>query len=98
MYERPFQSSDSPYQPGEPPYGDYPWGGRHRGRRHGIVRTAAMWVLIALAVILAFGTVAWALGLVFHLAVFLLKIALVTAVVAFVWRRIVRRRPRSYDV
>ena len=98
MYDRPFQPTDNPYQSGEPPYGDYSGWGRHRGRRHGIVRTAAMWVLIALAVILAFGTVTWALGVAVHLAAFLLKVALVTAVVAFVWRRIVRRHPRRYDV
>ena len=97
MYDRPFQSTDSPYQSGPPPYDDYGWR-RHRGHRHGFVRTAAMWVLIAVGVILAFGTVTWVLGVVFHLAAFLLKVALVAAVVAFVWRRIVRRRPRSYDV
>ena len=82
MYDRPFQETN-PHPP------------RHR---HGIIRTVVMWTAIAVVAMLAFGTVAWAFGLLFHLAALLLRVALVTAVVAFVWRRISRRGPRSYDV
>ncbi|HMC38035.1 MAG TPA: hypothetical protein VKI19_00135 [Acidimicrobiales bacterium] len=69
-----------------------------RCRPRGIIRTALMWAAIAVLAMVAFSVVAWAFGLVFHLAVLLLKIALVTAVVAFVWRRIGRRHRYPSDV
>jgi hypothetical protein len=57
-----------------------------------------MWTAIAVLVMCAFGVVTWAFGLLFSLAALILKIALVTAVVAFVWRRVSRRNHRSYDI
>ena len=38
----------------------------------------------------------WVLGLVFHVAALLIKVALATAVIAFVWRTVAgRRTPKS---
>ncbi|HWE54956.1 MAG TPA: hypothetical protein VG435_05560 [Acidimicrobiales bacterium] len=64
---------------------------RNRGGR-GIIRTVAIWVAIAVLAMIAFSTAMWALGVVWSIVALLFKIALVTAVVAFVWRRITRRR------
>jgi hypothetical protein len=89
--------SDDPVQETYPPYEDSYGYGPGRCRPRGIVRTALMWAAIAVLAMLAFGTVIWAFGLVFHLAALLLKIALVTAVVAFIWRRVTRRPHRDYD-
>ena len=98
MHDNPFQDTDRPYQDTYTPYQKYcgPGPGRRHGR--GIVRTVLMWTAIAVRVMLAFGTVTWAFGLLFSLAALILKVALVTAVVAFVWRRVARRNHRSYDV
>ena len=92
----PYQGADRPYSD---PYGQYqkycpPWPSRSRG----IFRTALMWAAIAVVVMLAFGAVTWAFGLIFGLLAFLFKVALVAFVVAFVWRRVMRRRHHSYDV
>ncbi len=91
MYDSPFQETDRPYQ--QQPYGPGP------GRRHGcgVLRTALVWAAIAVVAMMAFGAVTWAFGVVFTLLALLLKIALVTAVIAFIWRRIGRRRHHSYD-
>ncbi len=88
MFDSPFQETDRPYRQSYGPA---------RCHGHGIVRTALMWTAIAVAAMLAFGAVTWAFGLVFHLAALLLRRAIVTAVIAFVWRRVTRRRDRSYD-
>jgi hypothetical protein len=92
MYDRPFQETNPPFQPN--------WDPTPHRRQHGygIVHTVVKWTAIALIAMLALGTATWAFGLLFHLAALLLRVALVTAVVAFVWRRITRRRPRSYDL
>ena len=75
---------------------DYTFHETHnRCRRHGIVRTALMWAGIALVAMLVFGAVTAVFGLVFHLAVLLIKVALVAALAAFIWRRVTRRR--HYD-
>jgi uncharacterized membrane protein len=73
---------------------DYTFQEGHQGcrHRHGIVRTALMWAGIAVLAMLVLGAVTSIFGLVFGLAVLLIKIAIVTALVAFVWRRITRRR------
>ena len=91
MYDTPFRETNPPHQA---TYGPGAFRCRH-GR--GILRTALMWTAIALLAVFAFGTVMWALGLVFHLAGLLLRIALITAVVAFVWRRITRRHQQNSD-
>ena len=98
MHENPFQDTDRPYQDTYSPYQKYcgAWPGHRHGR--GIVRTVLMWTAIAVLVMCAFGVVTWAFGLLFSLFALILKIALVTAVVAFVWRRVTRRNHRSYDL
>ena len=98
MQNNPFQDTDRPYQDTYPLYQKYC--GPFPGRRHGsgIVRTVLMWTAIAVLVMCVFGVATWAFGLIFGLFALLLKIALVTAVVAFVWRRVARRNQRSYDL
>lgn len=56
-----------------------------------------MWMAVACIVMLAFGTVGWAVGLAFHLIGLLFRIALLTAVVTFLWRRFTRRHRRNFD-
>ncbi len=90
MSDSPFQQTDRPYQQ---IYGPGP--GRCRGR--GIVRTVLFWTAVAVLAMIAFGVVTWAFGLVFHLIALLVRIAIVTAVVAFVWRWVTRRNHRGYD-
>ena len=87
--------SENPFHETYRPYSDYYEGGGPRP--HGILRTVLIWAAVAVAAILLFGTAVWAVGLLFHLAELLLKVALVTAVVALVWRRITRRQHRNYD-
>lgn len=98
MHDNPFQDTDRPYQTSYTPYQRScgSWLGHRHGR--GIVRTVLMWTAIVVIAMLAFGAVTWVFGLVFSLAAFILKVALVTAVVAFVWRRVTRRNHRSYDL
>jgi hypothetical protein len=98
MHDNPFQDTDRPYQDSYPPYQNYggPWPSRCHGR--GVVLTALKWGAIAVLALLAFGAVTWAFGLVFSLIGLIFKVALVTAVVAFVWRRVARRNHRSYDL
>lgn len=62
-----------------------------RRHSHGIVRTAFIWTAIAVAVMVGFGLVITALGFVFHLIGLLFEAAVVTAVVAFVWRTVTHR-------
>lgn len=84
MYDTPFHQTDNPY----PPYR----GGRSScsfGFR--LLRTVAMWVGIAVVAMLVLGAAGWVFGMAFHLIGLLVRIALVTAVVAFVWKRITRR-------
>ena len=73
---------------------DYPFQDTYRRNRggHGVFRTVAMWVGIAVVAMILFSSAMWALGLVFHIFGLLVRVALVTAVVALVWRRITRRR------
>ncbi|MDA8045597.1 MAG: hypothetical protein M0Z30_10215 [Actinomycetota bacterium] len=90
--------SQNPFQHTQPTYQDeYPYGPPSWPHRHSIVRTVVTWAAIALIAMTAFGLAAWAFGLIFHLAVLLIKVVLVTAVVALVWRRITGRRHRNYE-
>jgi hypothetical protein len=51
---------------------------------------------VALLIGMAFGSTFWVFGLFFHLIGLLVRVALVTAVVALVWRRFAHgRRHRS---
>jgi hypothetical protein len=91
--------SDNPFQQSyRPPEDQYSYGGPRCGPRHGVMRTALTWAAVAVIAMLAFGLVASAFGFLFGLAVLLIKIAVVTAVIAFVWRRISRRHHRNYDL
>ena len=92
MYETPFQQSDH-YQA----YPPRPGRGGPAGFGYRFLRTVLMWVGVAIIAMLALGTLGWAFGLAFHLLGLLFRIALVTAVIAFVWRRITSRHQRNYD-
>jgi hypothetical protein len=63
-------------------------------RRHGggIVRTALLWGAIAVAVMVSFSLAVAVVGFAFHVIGLLFEAALVTAVVAFVWRVVAPRR------
>lgn len=63
----------------------------HRGP-FWLMRRVLIWVAIALVVGFALSSGLWALGWLFHLVGFLVRVALVTAVVALVWRRVTRGR------
>lgn len=90
MYETPFHQTDSPFHS----YQD----GRHRpGPGYRFLRTVLMWAAVAVVAMLALGAAAAVFGIAFHLIGLLIRIALVTAVVAFVWRRITRRHQRNWD-
>ena len=90
MYDTPFHQSESPYH-------SYDSGPGPCGPGYRFLRTILMWVAVAVIVVLALGAVGWAVGIAFHLLGLLFRIALVTAVVAFVWRRITRRHRRNFD-
>jgi len=90
MYETPFHQTDSPFQP-------YQGGPNRPGPGYRFLRTVLMWAAVAVVAMVALGAVAALFGLAFHLIGLLVKIALVTAVVAFVWRRITRRHQRNSD-
>jgi hypothetical protein len=61
---------------------------------HSVLSLIILICLVAGAAVIGLGLVFWALGFAFHVAGLLLRIALVTAVVAFVWRRVVHGRSR----
>ncbi len=75
-------SAGSPKDPGDKPGGN---------------SALSLILLIAVVVVVAvvgLGLAFWVLGTLFHFAGFIVRIALVTAVVALVWRRIAGRRSR----
>jgi biotin transporter BioY len=61
-------------------------------RQNSIFSLIVMIVVIAILGAFALGVVFWAMGFLFHLAGWILKIAILAAVAALVWRRITRRR------
>ena len=76
------------------------WQGEHgcRGgwhRRPGLLRMVLIGIAVAFAASFVFGALFWVLGLAFHLLGLLLRVALVTAVVAWVWRRFASRPGRG---
>ena len=84
-------------------HGNFGGGPRPPGGRRGEDRGPSSLSLVLLvgalivgAVILV-GVLFWALGLVFSVAGLLLRVALVVAVAAFVWKRVIRGRSRRYD-
>ena len=56
-------------------------------RRPSLLRLVIIGVAITLAAGFALGSLLWVVGVAFHLAAFLVKVALVTAVAAWAWRR-----------
>ncbi|MDE3203069.1 MAG: hypothetical protein KGQ66_02475 [Acidobacteriota bacterium] len=74
----------------------HPYGRGPGGRRSGPLGTLLTWVIFAMVALLALAALGWILGLVFHVAALLIKVALATAVIAFVWRTVAgRRTPKS---
>jgi membrane protein implicated in regulation of membrane protease activity len=68
--------------PGEPP------------RNHSVLSLIILICLVAGAAVIGLGLLFWVLGFAFHVAGLLLRIAIITAVVAFIWRRVVHGRSR----
>ena len=52
---------------------------------------------VVVGAVVLLGLLFWVLGLVFSVAGLLVRVALVVAVAAVVWRRVVRGRSRRYD-
>ena len=63
--------------------------------RYSTLSLVLLIVGVAVAAALGLGIVFWALGLVWHLVGDIIKIAILAAVAAFIWRRIAGRRSRS---
>lgn len=76
--------------PGPGPSG--PCGERHHSVLGLVLLIAA--VAIAGTAVLGFGF--WALGFMFHIAGMILRVAILAAVAAFVWKRIMRRPSRRF--
>ena len=70
----------------------YRYGGQGDRPGRGMLGTVLMIVVIAIGAMLLLGTAFWAIGLVFHLFGWILRVALLVAVAAFVWRRVTRGR------
>lgn len=64
-------------------------------RGPGFGRMALIAIGVAIAASFIFGALFWVLGLFFHLVGLAIRVAVVTAVVAFVWRRVASRGRRS---
>jgi hypothetical protein len=69
---------------------------RHEPENDGPHRNSIFSLIVMIVVVAVLGAVAlsvmfWALGIVFHLAGWILRIAILAAVAAFVWRKINRR-------
>ena len=78
---------------GGPGGGDpYRYGGPGDRPGRGLLGTALMVVVIAVGAVLVLGTAFWAIGLVFHLLGWIVRVALLAAVAALVWRRVTRGR------
>jgi hypothetical protein len=65
-------------------------------RRHSVFSLVALIAVVAVAGALALALVFLILGTLFSLAGFILKVALIVAISAFIWRRVMRRRHRHY--
>jgi putative flippase GtrA len=75
----------SPYQSAGDPEKDRP-------RRHSTFSLIVTIVVVAAIAILGLSVSFWVLGLVFHLAGWILRVAILAAVAALVWRWVNRRR------
>ncbi len=80
--------------PYEPPAGSaYPPGPAPQTGRHGpgLMRMIVAALLIAMVASLVFGPALWAVGFVFHLVGFVVRLAILAAIGRFIWRRVVHR-------
>jgi hypothetical protein len=79
----------------EPTYGGPEDGGP---RKHSVFSLVVMIAVVAVIAVLALALGFWLLGLVFHLAGLIVKVAVLAAVAALIWRRISRHRSRDQVV
>jgi putative flippase GtrA len=70
--------------------GDNPDGPHH----YSTLSLVLLIVGLAIAAAVGLGIVFWVLGFLFHLVGWIVKIAILAAVAAFIWRRIAGRRDR----
>ncbi|HET9076682.1 MAG TPA: hypothetical protein VFN68_07105 [Acidimicrobiales bacterium] len=82
----------SPYEPGP----GYPHGTSEPPRpcRPSLLRMIVAAVLIGVVASLLFGPALWAVGILFHIIGFALRVAILIAVGTFIWRRVARGRVR----
>lgn len=66
-------------------------------RPHSVLTLVLLIVGVAIAAAIGLSVLFWAFGLVFHLAGFILRVAILAAVAAFVWKRVMRRRSCTHD-
>jgi hypothetical protein len=64
-------------------------------QKHSIFSLIVMIVVVAALAIAGLGITFWALGFLFHMAGWILRVAVLAAVAALVWRRVNRRSPRD---
>lgn len=72
---------------------DRPVHRRHRGTLSLVLMIAAG-IMVAIVGLTAFF---WVLGIAFHVAGLVIRVAVVVGVVAFVWKRVVHGRHHKYD-
>ena len=70
-----------------------PYGGpeRHTSEKHSVFSLIVMVVVIAVIAAVGLSITFWALGFLFHLLGWILKVAVLAAVAAVVWRWVSRR-------
>jgi putative flippase GtrA len=72
--------------------GPYSEPGGDSPRKHSTFSLIVMIAVVAVLAILGLGVTFWVLGFLFHLAGWILRVAVLAAVAALVWRWITRRR------
>ncbi len=80
--------------PYEPPAGSaHPPGAAPQSgpQRPSLLRMVVAAVLIGMVASFMFGSALWAVGLVFHLIGFVIRLAILAAIAGFIWRRVVHR-------
>jgi hypothetical protein len=82
------------------PYGTGPYrvfgSEEEEPRRHSVFSLVALIAVVAVVGALALALVFLILGTLFSLAGFILKVAIIVAISAFIWRRVMRHRHRHY--
>lgn len=82
MYNFPYETpTGSSYPPGAPPEAG--------PRRPSLLRMVVAAVLIGVVASLIFGSAVSAVGFVFHLIGFVIRLAVLAAIAGFIWRRVV---------